>query len=266
MERGAERKNALEKAFLVLEVVASPHAPHRLADIATRVGLPKSTVHRILQILSSDGYVAAVADGSYAVGPNGLALAGKMLASSDLRAIAEPILEQLQRSTGTTVHFATRSGHMAVYAAKFDGGQPYRMASRVGVAIPLHCTSIGKAILAALPMADARRILESTPLVSRTANTRTTLAALFEDLDEVRRRGFAIDDEENEQNVRCVGAAVYDSAGRVIGGVSVSSLAFEFTRADALAVGPRVQAAASAITVALGGSRSELETPAVASA
>jgi DNA-binding IclR family transcriptional regulator len=243
---------AVEKALSVLEAVASSGAPHRLAEIATRVSLPKSTVHRILQVLGREGYVTAASEGAYNIGPRALALAGQVLAHSDIRVLAEPILSELQRATGATVHFAVRSGTTAVYIAKFEGDQPYRMASRVGAAIPLHCTSIGKAILAALPADEARRIIETTPLVARTPNTRTTIAALLADLDEIRRRGFAIDDEENELSVRCVGAAVRDSLGAVIGGVSISSLAFQFTLDDATATGPHVRAAAAAVSEALG--------------
>src|SRR4051812_38020202 len=130
------QRNAVEKALAVLEAVASPGSPHRLADIATGGALPKSTVHRILRVLGSDGYVAAGTEGSYSAGPRALALAGQLLAYSDLRVLAEPILSELQRSTGATVHFAVRSGTTAVYIAKFEGDQPYRMASRVGSGIP----------------------------------------------------------------------------------------------------------------------------------
>jgi len=246
-------KNAVEKALAVLEVVASPGAPHRLAEITSRVDLPKSTVHRILQVLSRDGYAMAASEGAYSVGPRALALAGQIIAHSDLRVLAEPILSELQRPTGGTVHLAVRSGTTAVYVAKFEGDQPYRMASRVGSAIRLHCTSIGKAVLAALPEDETRRILETTPLVGRTPNTRTTIASLLSDLEQVRLRGFAIDDEENEQTVRCVGAAVRDSLGAVIGGISVSSLTFHLTLDDTLTLGPQIRAAAAAGSAALGG-------------
>jgi IclR family acetate operon transcriptional repressor len=248
----SSQPNAVEKALSVLETVASPGAPHRLAEISTRVSLPKSTVHRILQVLGREGYVTASSEGSYSIGPRALALAGQVLAHSDIRVLAEPILSELQRATGATVHFAVRSGTTAVYIAKFEGDQPYRMASRVGSAIPLHCTSIGKAILAALPADEARRMIETMPLVARTPSTRTTVASLLADLDEARQRGFAIDDEENERSVRCVGAAVRDSLGAVIGGVSISSLAFQFALDDAMTAGPHVHAAATAVSEALG--------------
>lgn len=247
--------NSVEKALAVLEAVAAPGAPHRLTELATRVELPKSTIHRILQILGGEGYVVSTSEGTYGVGPRALALAGQVLAHTDIRALSDPVLSELQRTTGATVHFALRSGASAVYIAKFEGNQPYRMASRVGAAIPLYCTSIGKAILAALPEAETQGIVETTPLVARTRNTRTTVAALLEDLKETRRRGFAIDDEENEESVRCVGVAVTDSLGVVIGGISISALVFNFTMDEALAAGPHVVAAAAAVSAALGSSR-----------
>ena len=246
------QRSSVEKALTVLGVIAASGAPHRLGDVTARLDLPKSTVHRILQVLARDGYVIPSADGAYSVGPRALSLAGQVLAHNDARALAEPMLRDLQQETQAAVHFAMRTGPEGVYIAKVEGNRPYRMASRIGMPISLHCTAIGKAILAALPADQARRLLETMPLDARTPHTHVTVASLSVELERIRARGFSIDNEENEQNVRCVGAAVHNSLSDVFGGISVSALAFELNLDDAMALGPRVRATAAAVSTALG--------------
>jgi IclR family acetate operon transcriptional repressor len=244
--------NSAEKTLAVLEAVASPGPSHRLRAIASRVDLPKSTVHRILQTLAKHGYVMAATEGSYGIGPRTLALAGEVLGNSDYRHAAAPMLRELQAAFGQTVHLAVRTGNAAVYVEKIEGDQPYRMASRIGMSIPLYCTGIGKAILAELPQDETRQLLKSTTLARRTDHTLTAVGALMDDLQEVRTRGYSIDDEENEANVRCVAASVRDSFGAALGGVSISALSFDLTLEQAHALGPHVRAAADAISAALG--------------
>jgi len=128
------------------------------------------------------------------------------------------------------------------------------MASHVGMSVPLHCTSIGKAILAALPPEEAESLLSSADLEQRTPHSITSLPALREELAAVRQRGFAIDNEENEEGVRCVGAAIYDSLGDVIGAVSISALKFTLTEENLGEVGAAVLKTADDISQALGSS------------
>src|SRR5262249_34607132 len=154
--------NSVEKTLAVLRALSSPDQPRRLADIAERTGINKTTAHRILQILATEGYAVTSGDGAYASGPALLALAGSALADRDLGAATRPILENLQRQTGHSVHFAVRSGTVAVYLAKVEGRQPYQMASRVGMQVALHCTAIGKAVLARLPEEEVRAIIAAT--------------------------------------------------------------------------------------------------------
>jgi IclR family acetate operon transcriptional repressor len=242
--------DATEKTLSVLDAL-DDHS--RLGDIAGRAGLPKSTVHRILKRLVERGYARAEGDGAYALGPRVLAMAGEMLHALDAGTYALPILRELHAEVGHTVHFAMRSDGEAIYLEKLvDPNLPYQFASRVGGRIALHCTAIGKAILAALPPAESDELLGRTELVRRTANTIVTPAELREELEFVRARGFAIDDEENERNIRCVGAAVHDHRGRPAHAISVSALTVEVSLDDALTLGPRVVAAAQALSRALG--------------
>jgi DNA-binding IclR family transcriptional regulator len=237
--------DATEKTLSVLDALEG--ARSRLGDIAGRAGLPKSTVHRILRRLVERGYARAEGDGVYVLGPRVLTMAGDMLQGLDTTALAAPVLRELHAEVGHTVHFAMLSDDEAVYLEKLvDPGLPYQFASRVGGRIPLHCTAIGKALLADMPA------MPRLELARRTASTIVSADELRAELSRVRARAFAIDDEENERNIRCVGAAVRDHTGAATHAISVSALTVELSLDDALALGPRVVAAADAVSRALG--------------
>ncbi len=213
--------SAAEKTLSVLEALAD-HS--RIADIADASGLPKPTVHRILQTLVQRGFARADGRGGYLGGPRILSLAGRFLQRLDLAEHVRPTLRDLQERTGWTVHLALLSGDEAVYVAKLEGVRPYHLASRVGMSLRLHCTSIGKAILAAMPDDEVRALVRRTGLPARTERTVTDVRALLAELAVVRERGYAEDHEENEAGVRAVGAAVVNHTGEVVGGVSAASL------------------------------------------
>lgn len=237
--------DATEKTLSVLDALDG--ARSRLGDIAERADLPKSTVHRILRRLVERGYARAQGDGVYVLGPRVLTMAGAMLGRLDATKLAAPVLRSLHADVGHTVHFAMLSDDEAVYLEKLvDPALPYQFASRVGGRIPLHCTAIGKSLLAEM------ETLPRLELVRRTPQTLVSQEALRGELERVRAQGFAIDDEENERNIRCVGAAIRDHTGAATHAISVSALTVELSFDDAMALGPRVVEAADAVSQALG--------------
>ena len=244
--------NAVEKTLAVLDALGEHE---RIADISDATGIHKSTVHRILQDFTRLGFARVTDQGTYQGGSRILGLAGRVLARSDAAERARPELVALQRETGATVHLALLDGHEAVYVAKVEGAKPYRMASRVGMAMPLHCTAIGKALLAGMTDADAAALLARADLPARTPNTITDPAALIAHLADIRARGWSVDDEENEAGVRFVGAAVFDHTDRAIGAVSVSQLITDPESLAADEVGPRAAATARAVSELLGAPR-----------
>src|SRR5918994_3674273 len=159
--------DATEKTLSVLDALApGVRGANRLGDIAARAGLPRSTVHRILQRLVEHGYARAEGDGRYVAGARVLALAGGVLRQLD-RGYLTPVLQALCDEAGHTVHFALLSGHEATYIEKLEvPGASYQMLSRVGGRIPLHCISIGKAILAGLPIDERHTLLSRGELVA----------------------------------------------------------------------------------------------------
>ncbi|MET9231493.1 IclR family transcriptional regulator [Lentzea sp. NPDC003310] len=239
---------AVEKTLAVLEALAD-HS--RITDIARATGLPKSTVHRLLQAMVDRGFATPTADG-YLTGPRVLALAGKVLRPLDTVERARPHLRALQESTSCTVHLAVLFGDELVYVDKVEADKPYRMASRLGMSLPVHGTAIGKAVLAALPTSELNAYITRTGLPGRTPHTITSAPRLKAQLERVRRSRFALDDEENEVGVRCVGSAIRDHSGAVVGGLSASTLALEHSLPELIALGPRVLRAADEVSAALG--------------
>lgn len=238
--------SALQKSLRVLEAVAAPGGPHRLAEVTAAAAVPKSSTFRILASLAEQGFVRQEGDGRYGVGPRLRGLSA--LVSGGEPASIGSVLEELRRTTGgQTVHLALHSGETITYIRKLEGEQPFRTASRVGMRVPLHTTAIGKSVLAHLPEQEIRELIAATGLPPRTPRTVTDARALYTQLAEVRARGFAVDDEENEPAIRCIGAAVLGPDGRPIGGVSVTTVTFLVSRAEIEAYAPAVRAATAAL-------------------
>jgi DNA-binding IclR family transcriptional regulator len=241
--------SAIAKLVAVAEALTEQR---RLSRIATTAGLPVSTVHRILQELVAHGWVREGEEHDYLLGPGLMRLAARAADDSDLARAARPVLRTLCERSGYTVHFGIRQGDEAVYLDKIEGRGGYGIRSRVGTSVGLHSTAIGKAILAALPDDEVRRIAARTGLPRRMPHTLTTVDALLSNLNTVRGRGWALDDEENAPRVRCVGAVVTDRRGEPVGAVSVSGLSVDLGRAQVARLAPMVVRAARDVSAALG--------------
>ncbi|MBB2912246.1 DNA-binding IclR family transcriptional regulator [Streptosporangium becharense] len=241
--------SSIDKALAVLEAIAEHH---RVTDIAAATGVSKSTVHRILQSLVEWGFARADGSGGYEPGPRILTLAGRVMNRFDPARQASVALNALHERIGYTTHFAIRSGDEAVYVDKLEGRRPYQMPSRVGMSLRLHCTAIGKAILAQLGEDEVRAICARTGMPAATPGTLTTPDGLVAHLAEVRARGYALDDEENLPGILCVAAPVFDHTGQVLGGISISALAMDMSREDVERFAPEVVAAAKEVSRALG--------------
>jgi IclR family transcriptional regulator, acetate operon repressor len=248
--RASPAGNATQKTLRVLEAAAAPNGPHRLADIAARAAVAKPSAHRLLVMLVADGYLTAGGGGLYGVGPRLHAFAAEVSAHRPLD-IADLLRALQQVVGGQTVHLALRSGDHAIYIQKIDSDQPYQMASRVGMSLPLHCTAIGKAILAFVPPDELDSVIATRGLPGRTPATITDRRRLEAELAFIRDRGYAVDDEENESTIRCVAAPVFDAARRPLGGVSVSTVTFAVSREELESFVPHLLATAGKVSQAL---------------
>lgn len=248
--RASAAGNAAEKTIRLLEAAAAPGGPHPLGDIAGSAGVPKPSAHRILRTLVANGFLTNDGVGRYPLGPRLRTLAASVTATqADAR--VDDLLADLGRRTGQTVHLALRTGNTATYTHKVDSADAVQMASRVGMRLPLHTTAIGKCVLAGLTEPEVAGIITETGLPARTVASRTSPDALHAELARVRAAGFAVDDEENEESIRCVAAGVRDRLGVVIGAVSVSTLTFLVPRERVLAWAPDVIATAESVAVRL---------------
>lgn len=237
-----------------LEVLEAALLNDRFTDIVAETGLAKSTVHRILATLVAEGFVAGDADAGFRAGPRFMALAGRSMSRLDISQIAQPVVDRLVAKVDCTVHVGVISGDQLVYVIRTDSSKPYRMRSRVGLAVPMHSTGMGKATLASWTDDEVSALAGRTGLPAYTDDTITDLGRLRDELDVIRTRGYAVDLGENEVGTVCVSAAIRDHTGRVTHGLSVSSIALEHPGRSIEALAPDAIAAADEISSLLGAS------------
>src|SRR6185436_1488561 len=166
---------ASEKTLLVLEA-ALTHS--RITEVVDSTGLAKATTHRILSTLVDRQFVAVDADGNYLPGPKILSLAGMALQRIDISAIAQPFIDELVAKSHCTVHLGVVNGDEIIYLARADSDKPYVMPSRVGLAVPMHSTGIGKVVLSSYTDDELERFVARAGLRPRTEHTITTLEGL----------------------------------------------------------------------------------------
>jgi DNA-binding IclR family transcriptional regulator len=242
----------VDKAFRVLLHLGAARRPLGLGEIARGVGLHVSTTHRILSVLTRHGFAqSGAARGQYLLGVRLIEFGHLALDTSELRAKARPILEQLASSTRETVHLMIPDGNAGLYIDRVESSQRVRVASSVGHRELLHCSGVGKAILASLS-SDRREAIIARGLPRLTPRTITDRRALRRHLEVVARRGFAIDNEEGEIGIRCVGAPVFDHHGNVMASISVAGPAYRLPLETLTRLAPRVRDAAGAVSSALG--------------
>lgn len=248
----ASSSSSVLRAFDALgDIASSPDGRRSLTQIADHLSVSKSTAHRYLTTLEGLGVVERDERETYRLGLRLVELAGAVLAENDLRREALAELETLAQSTMETAHLAVPSGNEVFYLAKVDSPHSIRMFSRIGARMPMHCTALGRSILAHWPEERVDEVL-SQGLPRRTPNTITDPDELRSNLALVRQRGFAIDEEENEPGLRCVGAPVFDLTGVVVGAISIAGPTTRVTPEVALALAPAVMQAARTVSMRLG--------------
>jgi IclR family transcriptional regulator, blcABC operon repressor len=210
---GSSLAPAVARAAAILDVLAAdslanPSAPTQLADLARRLGLPKSSVANICAALVDTGLIRRVGTG-FGLGRRLAELGGAYLATVDPVQLFAEVSDQLAVASEETAHLAVLDGLEVIYLARHDGRQAIRIASAIGRRMPASCTALGKAALATLTPEDlAARLRGVEQLPTLTARSHRQVAALLDDLDEVRERGYAVDDEETSEGIVCLGVAL----------------------------------------------------------
>lgn len=221
---------SVAKAFAILEYLASIGGARDLGVISRAVGMHKSTAYRFLSTLNTLGYVYQDPETSrYSLGSKVVWLASTYLDSLDLRTLARPMLEKLVEESRETVHLAILDNLEVVYIDKVDGHQPVKMASRVGNRMPAHSTGLGKALLAHNDESQWPVYVNAKGLTSYTPNTITDANEFYSHLQGIKQRGYAIDNSENEDGIRCVAVPILDHTGKTIGALSISGWSLTMT-------------------------------------
>jgi DNA-binding IclR family transcriptional regulator len=256
------RVRVLDRIVAILECFTIDNPELGVGELARELDLNKATVHRLLSSLESHRLVQQnPVSKRYRLGFRIYDLGQRVLARLNNVEFAEPHLERLSLEVGETAHLAILDDGMAYYVAKVESQRSLRMPSQVGKRIPTHCTAVGKTLLAAQSSADVDRIVAQHGLVRMTERTIVDRSKLEDELTRIRERGWALDNEEIEDGLRCVAAPVRDHTGSVAAAVSVSGPTARFTDEAIPRVAETVISAAVAISEALGDGRPRSDLP-----
>lgn len=222
---------AVSRSLSILEELAKEQKGCGVTQLANLTGLHKSTVHRLLSTLMSRGYVLKDAhNDKYCLGMKILYLGSSILDRMDVRLVAKPYIEALSNKVKEVVHLAILDDNEAVYIDKVESPEnTIRMYSQIGKRVALHCTAVGKILLAWLPEDQSEAILKSKEMIPYTQNTITSIEKMMEHLEKVRHKGYATDNVEHEDGVRCVAAPIFNMNHNVIAAISISVPIFKVT-------------------------------------
>lgn len=250
-ELGAKyRIGVLNKTFDLLDVLER-EGPLTLTELSHRAATNKVTVLRILANLELRGYVERDDLGRYSLGIRLLELGLRKSATTDLRAVAHPVLRKLRDQFDETVNLGVPSGMGILYLDILESSLGLRMAATVGARDEIHSTAIGKAI-ASNWNGRQQEQLASLTMVPKTTRTITGIEQLTQEFARVRDRGYSVDDEENETGARCIGAPVFDHSGECVGAISVSGPTIRMTDDRVGQIAQAVRGAARTISERLG--------------
>lgn len=234
MAEEKEAKNPVQSAeriFQVMEMLAD-NGEMGLMELSAALGLHKSTVHRLLMSLIYMGYAKQdETTQKYMLSYKVVNMASKVLERTDVLQVAKPYMERLSDLSGETVHLVQREENNILYIYKIEAKVgTIRMVSHVGMVHPMYCSGVGKAIMATLPEDEVKKIWNESIIEKKTDKTITDYAKMLEVLEEVRKNGYALDEEENEKGVRCIAACLYGHQKEVKYAFSISGPTSRMTK------------------------------------
>jgi DNA-binding IclR family transcriptional regulator len=240
--------STVAKAIGILDILASKaDVGVSLAELSSQIDMPKSSTHRYLATLQKLGLAEHKEGDRFYLGTKVIELAGSFLVNSDLRNESQTVLNELAEKTSETIHLAVPSGTEVVYIAKVESTHALGMFSHIGARLPMYCTALGKAILA-FSNDELLHAVLAEPLKPLTPNSITSAKALKENLSQIRLQGFAIDNEENEIGIRCIGAPIFDFSATPIAAISISAPRERMNQERLTLLGPMVSKAAQMVS------------------
>jgi IclR family transcriptional regulator, KDG regulon repressor len=243
---------ALQRGLSLLQLFSASPSGLTAKHVAQRSRLPVSTVHRFLANLERAGFLNCGNDGVYHLGIACFAIGQAALGQLDIRRISLPYLQELNRQTRETTHLTVRHGLSAVYVEKLDSMEQLRIFSRIGAAVPLYCTAVGKVMLAYMPEEERRALISQVAFKRFTPNTVGNIQELEAQLFRIRKQGYACDLEEHEMHIRCIAAPVWDNAGLVNASLSITAPTVRMTIMRLRQLAPLIQGVGMQISRELG--------------
>ncbi|WP_421856401.1 DNA-binding transcriptional regulator KdgR [Marinomonas sp.] len=224
-----EPVSSVMKVFAILSAL-SEHKSLGVTELSQIVMTSKSTVYRFLQTMKMLGFVSQEGDDDrYSLTLKLFEVSSRAMEYVDLVALTEPYMASIGEQTKEALHLGIRDGDGIIYIYKVDAQYNLRMQSRIGGRNPLYSTAIGKVLLAERPESYIRDILVNTEFVPSTDKTHRSIDSLLEELKKVKEQGYGVDNEEQEEGLRCIGAPIYDRLGNVIAGLSLSFPTLRYT-------------------------------------
>jgi DNA-binding IclR family transcriptional regulator len=251
-ESASGRLSSVTSALLVMKAFSAEEAEIGISSLAKRLGLAKSTVHRLAVTLAAEGFLEQNPDtGRYRLGLSLFTLGALARRRMDVSNVSRPLLGVLRDKFQEAATLAILSGESVMFLHNLESGQAIGIRSHIGDLKPAFCTAEGRVILAFSPPAVVTEVVKQG-MSPRTAKTLTDAASLKRALDEVRVSGYAIDDEESEEGMRCVAAPVRDISGKVIAAVGLAGPTQRLTKKELRAMAPEVVATGEAVSFRLG--------------
>ena len=243
---------SIERALSVLECLAQSKHGFSISEIGRRLRIPKSSAHLIVTSLERRGFLQKNKQtGKYHLGLQLVSLSRSALENLDLREEAQPFLRSLMQESGLTVHMAVLERDEAVIIEKVEAPGLVRLASWIGRRLDVNCTGVGKALLACLPEDELTSLLRTKTFARHNSRTIISKNALRRELTLVKQAGYALDDEEDEPGLRCIGAPVFGDHQKAVAAISVAGTTSQITI-------DRVPILARMVTRAAGGISSRL--------
>ena len=221
--------NSIDRAVKVIELLSENPRGLKLTEVSSRLEMNPSSAHHLLNTLLPYDYIAQNRDTKkYLLGFRFLEISRRIMDNMDIRKVARKYLEALRKETREAVHLVILRGNKVVYIDKFDNPGGLSLATYIGFATDPHAAAGGKVLLAELPHKNVKEIYQNRKLKNYGKKTITNLPMLLEELETVRTQGYAIDDEEYYEGVRCIAAPVR-SGGQVVASISVTGSIFTMT-------------------------------------
>jgi IclR family acetate operon transcriptional repressor len=242
---------SLEKARNILELLAAS-GELSVSEIGKKLGMHRSPTHRFLATLRSLGLLEQSEDARYRLSFKlfewGMTVANRM----EVKQIVHPFLMDLKARHEETTNLGIMDGSYVIYTDKIESSHLLRMDLAIGCHVPCHCTALGKAILANRPETDVRRLFRKNKFERRTPRTIASFSGLLEQLAEIRKKGYSIDDEELALGIRCIAVPIFNYTGDCVAAISIAGPSLRMTVKKMEEIKPDIMAVGKAISMRLG--------------